>query len=334
MTPITLAQFQQAASLVRSWRRPLLLTHLRPDGDAVGSVLALRSILRRLGADPLTVLFDPVPSPYGFLTVDDPPAVLGKDKHPNDLSNVDGIVILDTCAYAQLTPLADWLRATALPMVVVDHHLTRDVPAQVPLVDTEAAAAALILYDWARTVNWPLDPAALTALFMGLATDTGWFAFGNTDARTLEAAAALIRSGLDPHDLYVRIYQSERAAKVRFLGAALETLELLDGGRVAVMQLTPAAFARCAAQSADTEGIINEPLRIASVDVSVLFVDSGDGLIRISLRSKRHADVATIAAAFGGGGHFHASGVRLPGSLADVTKRVLEKILSPRVVPQ
>ena len=286
VTTIEPAQFRHAASILKAWHRPLILTHERADGDAIGSVLAMRAILRGLGSAPLTALFDRVPSPYVFLTEGDPLPIFGQGVSENDLSGVDGVVVLDTCAYGQLTPLADWLRATSLPIIAVDHHVTRDVPADTTLIDTNASAAALIVHDWARAMGWPLDPTALQALFVGIATDTGWFAFGNTDARTLEAAALLVRSGVEPHELYRRIYRSERAPKVRLLGAALETLELLDGRRVASMQLTQAVFERCRAQPPDTEGIINEPLRIGSVDVSVLFVESGDGLILRRGRSR------------------------------------------------
>ena len=328
MTPIESAQFESAASILQSWRRPLVLTHARPDGDALGSVLAMRSILRALGSAPLALLFDPVPSPYGFMVENDPPVIFGRDANEADLSGVDGVLMLDTCAYAQLTPLADWLRTGSTPIIAVDHHVTRDVPGDLHLIDTTAAAAALIVYDWAQALNWPLDSATLRALFVGIATDTGWFAFGNADARTLEAATALVRRGVEPHELYIRIYQSERAPKVRLLGAALETLEFHDNDRVATMQLTRAAFDRCAAQPSDTEGIVNEPLRIGLVDVAILFVESGDGLIRTSFRSKQHADVATIAAAFGGGGHVNAAGARITGTLSEVKRRVLEKILT------
>lgn len=328
MTQLAPHQYQQAADTIAGWHRPLVITHVRPDGDALGSVLAMRALLRRRGADPLALLFDPVPPPYGFLTEQDPLGVFGRDATVADLQTVDGVVMVDTCAYGQLAPLADWLRSTPLPILAVDHHVTRDVPAAVPLIDTAAAAAALILYDWAHTAGWPLDPAVATALFVGIATDTGWFAFGNTDARVLEAAAVLIRGGVDPHELYVRVYQSDRAAKVRLLGAALDSLDLLDGGRVAVMQLSRAAFARCGAQSSDTEGIINEPLRIGSVDVSVLLIEGEDGVIRTSFRSKRHVDVAAIAAGFGGGGHVNASGARIRGELAEVRQRVLARIVS------
>ncbi|MCP4590717.1 MAG: bifunctional oligoribonuclease/PAP phosphatase NrnA [bacterium] len=328
MTPIPPAQFQQAATAVQSWRRPLVLTHTRPDGDALGAVLAMRSILRSLGSSPLVVLFDPAPAAFGFMVEPDPLAVFGRDVHADDLASVDGVLILDTCAFAQLTPLAEWLRSASVPVIAVDHHVTRDVPGDMHLIDSTAAAATLVVYDWARAQGWLLDAAALTALFVGLAMDTGWFAFSNTDPRALEAAASLVRQGVDAHDLYVRVYQGDSAAKVRMLGAALETLELHQDGRIAIMQLDRPAFERCGAEPGDTEGIVNEPLRISSVDVSLLLVEGVDGPVRVSFRSKRHADVATLAAEFGGGGHRSAAGARIAGALAEVKNRVLARTLS------
>lgn len=318
--------------MLQSWQRPLILTHARTDGDALGCMIAMRSILRALGSNPLTLVFDVPSSVYDFLTDDEPLTVLGRDMNRDALSAVDGIVVLDTCAYAQLDPLADWLRTSDLPLIAVDHHVTHDLPTDVLLLDTNASAAALVVYDWARAMDWPLDLTALTALFVGIATDSGWFAFGNADARTLEAAAALTRAGVVPHELYVRIYQSERASKVRLFAAALESLELLDDNRVAVMHVARSAFERCDALPTDTEGIINEPLRIASVDVSVLFVENENGVIRTSFRSKQVANVAVIASSFGGGGHVNAAGARITGTLADVRKRVLEKVVG-RVPP-
>ena len=328
MTKIKPSQFQQAAALVGGWRRPLLLTHARPDGDALGSMLAMRSILRGLGADPLTMLFDPAPAPYAFMTEGDPVGLFGGDVAESDLGKVDGVVIVDTCAFAQLAPLADWLRSAAAPIVAIDHHVTRDVPGEFHLIDTSAAAAALVVYDWAKAMGWTLGEVALRAIFVGIATDTGWFAFRNSDTRTFEATAELIGAGVDGHDLHVRLYQSDQAAKVRMLGEALATLDLLDDGRVAVMRLTRDAFVRHGAGTGDTEGIINEPMRIASVDVSVLLVESDDNLVRVSFRSKRDADVSAIAASFGGGGHVNAAGARIKGTLPEVHERVIKSILS------
>jgi phosphoesterase RecJ-like protein len=164
------------------------------------------------------------------------------------------------------------------------------------------------------------------ALFIGIATDTGWFRFSNTDARTLERCAELLRGGIAPSDLYDRIFNSERPGKIKLLSAALGSLELLEGERIAVMQLTLADLARSGADPGDTEGAINEPMRIASVEASVLLVEQREGGVRVSLRSRARLDVASIAASLGGGGHARAAGARMSGTLADVHQRVLAAI--------
>lgn len=328
MSAIEAFQYQRAASMLQSWKRPLILTHTRPDGDALGCVLAMRSIVRGLGGSPLSVLFDPVPRPYAFMNPNEPLAVFGQEMHPEELGEVDGVVVVDTCAYEQLTPLADWLKGAGLPILAVDHHVTRDVVTAAELIDTGASAAALIVYDWAQAMSWRLEARAASALLVGMATDTGWFSFANTEARTLQAAAELVRGGVDAHDLFVRLYRSEHASRVRLLGEALQTLELVDDERVALMHLSREAFARCDARPSDTEGIINEPLRIASVEISILLVDHGDGVIRTSFRSKGTLDVAAIAAGFGGGGHRNAAGARLRGNLSQARDRVLKRILA------
>lgn len=326
MTHIEPAVFRQAAERAASWLRPLLLTHARPDGDAIGSLLAMRSILRGRGAQPLAVLLDPVPHAYRFLVEGDPPPVLGHNLALEGLSSTDGILVLDTCTYEQLLPLAEWLRASRRPIIALDHHVTRDLPAELHLIDTSASAAALLVWEWARTVNWSLNDEALTCLFIGMATDTGWFRFSNTDARTLDAAAELLRRGVNAADLYDRLYNNERPAKIKLAGAALSTLELFDRDRIACMQLDRAALECCAADPADTEGIINEAMRIGTVEASILLVEQPDGVIRVSLRSRKRIDVASIAVTLGGGGHPRAAGARMPGPLAEAKQRVLKAL--------
>src|SRR5206468_3386868 len=157
------------------------------------------------------------------------------------------------------------------------------------------------------------------ALFVGIATDTGWFRHSNTDGRALAAAAELAAGGVKPHQLFEALYQHDSAGRVRLLGAAIETLEV-HGGMLAIMALDSHAFSRCGASLSNTEDVVNEPLRIESVMVSILFVEQPDGVVRMNFRSKppylsegptsRDIDVAAIAATFGGGGHRRAAGAR------------------------
>jgi phosphoesterase RecJ-like protein len=314
----------------------------------------MRSWLRSHGAKPTTLLFDPLPSRYAVFHRYESVPLWEPTVHKPDLASVDGIILLDTCAYNQIDPLADWLRSSNLPKLAVDHHITRDGLADDYVVDESAAATCLILYDWARALDWPIHADTRDPLFIGIAMDTGWFRHSNTDDRVLAAAADLVAHGADTYELYRELYLRETPARVRLLGAALSTLELLSDDRIAVMTLSSRTMAECGAVQSDTEDIVNEPLRIGPVVVSVLLVESGDGLIRTSFRSKpqfapRHGgpspphedeqdtagqarptfgdiDVSIVAQAFGGGGHKRAAAARITGKLPDVRRAVLRHL--------
>ncbi|MFQ5589768.1 MAG: bifunctional oligoribonuclease/PAP phosphatase NrnA [Phycisphaerae bacterium] len=325
--------FKHATACVAAWKRPLLITHTKPDGDALGSMVAMQMILASQGRDPIALLYDRVPSRYDIFTPMAPIVVMGAGAAEHELSTVDGIIILDTCAYSQLEPLADWLRTVALPKLIVDHHSTRDDVGDMYLIDESAAANCLILYDWARAAGWPLSVGACVALFIGIAMDTGWFRHSNTDTRVLRAAAELAERGADPHRLYQRLFLRETPARLHLLGEALKDMELTLEGRIAIMVLAREAFSEARATQSDTEDIVGEPLRIASVLVSVLLADSGDGVVRMSLRSKTpiaqddpDVDVAAVAQRFGGGGHRRAAGARTTGLLSDIRRDVLHRV--------
>lgn len=334
------AQFQHAARALEQWRNPLLLSHVKPDGDALGCLVALRGLLRNRSIQATALVFDPLPSRYSIF---DPAsfALLGTDLAPNDLDRFDSVIILDTCTYSQLEPVASWLRTARVPKLAIDHHRTRDHLADVYIVDESAAAACLILHDFARAMQWPIDHRAAEALFVGIATDTGWFRHSNTDDRVFAAAAELERCGADCHRLYERFYLRESPARIRLLVAALGSMELLAQDRLSVLMLDKAAFDRAGATRADTEDIINEPLRIGTVVVSVLLVEQEDGVIRASLRSRSPSaagstkgeenvpdiDVAAIAQRFGGGGHSRAAGLKHAGPLSAARTSLINAVI-------
>ena len=280
------------------------------------------------------MLFESLPVRYAFLASQRDFAVGDASKAADILQQADGIVIVDTCSYSQLEPVADWLKKTPLPKLVIDHHGTRDPLTQHLVVDETAAATCLIIYEFAQSVGWTLDAATASSLFVGLSTDTGWFRHSNTDARAMHAAADLLSRGVKAYELFESLYQQDSASRVRLLAEALKTLELHSDDRVVMMMLPRESFVRARATPADTEDIVNEPLRIASVVVSVLLVDQGDGVIRINFRSKApdplgvrpNVDVAAIAKEFGGGGHRHAAGARSKETLATVREKVLTRL--------
>lgn len=333
MSAIDQELFLQASRFVTKSRRPLLLTHAKPDGDALGSLVALRSLLRSLRADPLALLFDPIPKNYTLFSRLCSMSVLGQDVALSDLDTVDAVIVLDTCTYNQLEPIADWLRESSLPKLAIDHHATRDELADVYLTDETAAANCLILYEWAVSQSWPIDSVARESLFIGIATDTGWFRHSNADARALRAVAELTAAGVKIHQIHEALFQRESPARVRLLGAALHSLQLMGSDRLAMMTLTQEDFRACGAAPGDTENIVNEPLRIASVAVSVLLVEQEEGPVRVSFRSKPPSqeskldvDVSKVAQSFGGGGHVRAAAARISGDTAQVHKAVCDAI--------
>ena len=331
MTPPTTTEYQEVGSWVQSWRRPLLLTHARPDGDALGSLLALQTVLRTQGAEPCALIYEALPGRYALLGELGPLRVWQQDVNEADLDQMDGVILLDTCTYNQLTPIADWLKTAGQPKLAVDHHLTRDPIPERYLVDETAAATCQILFDWFQATGWPIDDACRDALAVGIATDTGWFRHGNTDARAFETMAELTRRGASSAELFHQLYYNDPASRLRLRTAGLASLELLLDDRLAVMCVTPGTMRRVGASPSDTEELVNEPLRVGSVCVSMLLVSEVEGLVRVSFRSKQpvdagapDVDVSRAAEQFSGGGHKRAAGARIEGTIVQVRRLLVD----------
>lgn len=322
--------YAKATRLVGSWKRPVLFSHVKPDGDALGGLAALRSLLVGRGADPVAVLYDELPERYRSLWGEVPFVQWSADVAGRLEGQADGIVIVDTCARGQLEPVVDWIQRSPLSKIAVDHHVSRDVDADVFLIDERAAAACLIVYHWARSAGWSIDDDAMNSLFLGIATDTGWFRFSNTDGDVLRAAAELSAAGVKPARLAQLIYESDSEARVRLLGEAIASMELHCDGRFALMAIPSAMMKRVGAEYSDTESIVNEPLRISSVCASAVLVGRDGEPVRMSFRSKEpfgsdctDVDVSSIARRFGGGGHRRAAGARSTLSLEDARAQVV-----------
>lgn len=326
-------RFRQAGGELSKWQRTMLLTHDRPDGDALGAIGALKRIILAQGREAEAFVYREVSPVYRPLA--EACALAAWPGQPAELEGrFDGIVVLDTCSWSQLEPAAEFLRTTKLPKIVLDHHATRDdIKAQSPsltgLFDETSASACGLLHEWAQCMGWPLDAAAREAMFAGIVTDTGWFRFPSTDGRTLRAAGELIDGGVRPDVMFSRLYEGHRPARLRLLREALDTLRLIDDGRIAVMWLTRPMFMLTDAVPSDSEDMVNEPLIIKSVVVSMLLSELEEGTVRVNFRSRspeiagRDVDVSALARQFGGGGHRRAAGARIAGRLDEVRERVI-----------
>ncbi|MHC4646988.1 MAG: DHH family phosphoesterase [Planctomycetota bacterium] len=317
-------RFQKAVQLINESNSVLITTHTRPDGDACACVVAVADALSALGKKVKTLFLSEIPEWYDFL-FDKKPPILGADVTLDQLKQdrPDLVIIVDTNSNSQLPRFEDYLARNSSPVLVIDHHVTADGLGDVELVDSAASSVGLIVCDLFKYADWPITPEIARALFVAVATDTGWFHFTNADAGTFRAAADLIDAGADASTLYHDLYQNFSYARFRLMVAALDSLELYLDGRYAAVSLTLDDFERTGAAHRDTENLIDECRRIGSVEVAALFVELNDGRIRCSLRSMGAVDVSKIAREFEGGGHKMAAGAFLPAPLENAKKLIL-----------
>lgn len=306
----------------RSGRRFWLVSHARPDGDALGSLLALRELLTAAGASADVLLRDPLPYPYGFLP--GAATVHVAAAAPGRLSRPDALVMLE-CARLARSHIAG---LEGHFTVNIDHHASARPFAAVNWIDPAACAVSEMIYRLARILGWPISPAAATCLYTGVVADTGGFVFANTTARTLELAAELARLGAAPHDIAARMYLAYPEAKMRVLGAALAHLQVAPP--LAWMWIGRGELDRLHAGWEDAEGLVNYALGLRGVELAAFFRPAspadGAGRQRVSLRSAGTVDVCAIAQEFGGGGHRQASGFSVRGAPAAVRGRVLARL--------
>lgn len=315
------ADFQAVRQSLESAGSLLLLTHARPDGDGLGSMVALGRAARASGRTAHLLSIDPPPEKLAFLFADQRPA--GPTAFEDLADAAECIVVLDTAARNQLDALADGVVRRRRKVVVVDHHTTPDDIAERAWIDPTASAVGVMVGELLDALDWPVDLPAAEALATAIVTDTGWLRFANTDARTLAATGRWWTAGVRPDHLYRKLYQNERVEKLKLTARLLDSLELHADGRVAAMVLKPEDFRQAGATSADTENLVNEALRIGTVDTAILLCDPGQGQVRVSLRSRDAVNVAEVARGFGGGGHARAAGCRGEGDIEVFKARLI-----------
>ena len=339
---------RQVIDVLSRSRRVLVTTHVRPDGDALGTAAAMVLGLRKRDIPAEVLLLSHLPRKYAFVFTDNnvqytdveagwpgegsgfgvqgsggegesgsslnpEPRTLNPPPNPF-FHRFDTLLVVDTGTWGQLPGLRERISGWEAPKLVVDHHLTQQDWADVKLVVPEAAAAGEIAADLLDAWHVPFDAGIASALFLAIASDTGWFQFSNTRPQTLRLAARLIEAGVSTDRMYQALYQNERAERVALHTRGQQSLELLLDGRLAVIRLRKRDFEETSASVLDTENLINVPLQIRTVEVSMLIVEPKDfGPVRVSLRSKGAVDVARFAETFGGGGHARASGLKLEG---------------------
>lgn len=311
--------------LVCRHQRFLLTTHIRPDGDGLGSMLALAEVLQLHGKQTRQVVASALPPRYDFLYTPD----LGVERFtlPGDeWRDVDAVIVIDTGTWNQLGDFGPFLRSLPVTKIVIDHHRTQDDLGAIRFLDVTAEAAGRLSYEAITALGGPLPERAARALFLALAMDTGWFRHSNTNLATMTLAGQLVEAGARPDQIYDLIYEQNTPGRMRLVGLALSRLQVVHDGRTAYAEVLRTDYAVTGATPQDTEDLVNYPRSVAGVEVALLFMEQPRGGVKVSFRSRQRVDVGSLAEQFGGGGHRLASGAVIDAPLEEARARVLTAI--------
>lgn len=314
---------ERIVKAIKEHERFLIATHVRPDGDAIGSLLSLTFMLRKLGkrADPFCQ--DAVPPGQEFLA-----GSQDIRPEPPDPTFYEAAFLVDCGEFSRVgSRLEESIRQ--VPMIInIDHHVSKMSFGDISWVDSSASSTCEMLYDLSQHLPLPLDADIASQLYTGILTDTGSFRFSNTTQRVLEIATALVGAGAKPAFIAEQIYDSASPQRLRLLAQVLSTVAFYHDDHLATAELTQRMFIETSTSPLDSEGFINHLRSVKPVEMAMLFREEKDGLINVSLRSKGSTDVAAFAQKFNGGGHRNAAAFRTPGPLSLVRAQMTKEALS------
>jgi phosphoesterase RecJ-like protein len=299
-------EFAEIAALVETSRRFLLFGHVDPDGDCIGSMLALAAFLRGKGKEvacftpgDMAEIYLQLPLVKLFMRAEDLPSY-----------KPDMIFALDSPTTARTADLV--MHGSGVPVVNIDHHPTNERYGDVNVVDERASAAAILVYRFLDSVAPErITPEMADYLYLGVLMDTGGFRFRNTNAEALATAARFVELGARAHELAHDFIYVKKLGTLKLLARALDDLEVHGDGRIAAMRISRGMLAAAGAAMSDTEGFVDYAASIDDVELAALFREVGESEIRVSLRSRNDYDVASLAEKFGGGGHRNAAGLTI-----------------------
>jgi phosphoesterase RecJ-like protein len=312
--------FKQISELIDRRRSFLITAHERLDGDALGSELALYHLLRQMGKEATIYNQDETPENYRFF----PESGRITNKLP-PIESFDTAFILDCSELKRVGKEA--AKIAAIPCLInIDHHFSNGDFCETRLIDPRASSTGELICRLLAHMEIAPTREIATCLYTAILTDTGGFRYGNTCRDTLIAAADLVARGADPQWISENVYETYAPARIRLLAAVLPTLTIDEGGRVGSLTVTQKDLAAAGALPEHTDDFVDLPRSIRGVDISILYSELPDGGFKLSLRSKKNADVERVARLFGGGGHKNAAGCRMEGKIDDIRRQLLDAI--------
>lgn len=310
-------QLQEACRFLREGDDFLVVSHVNPDGDAIGSTLAIGEILAQLGKRFTMINETGIPPKFAFLAgdrviLDDSlaPAVAFKQ-----------VITVDCADYTRVGKVRDRITA-GMPLLNIDHHPTNDGYGTARLLQADAAATAEILYTLIQELALPWNRELATFIYTGLLTDTGGFRYANTTPRVMKIASDLLEWGVPGSEIAKRLLEQLTLAQVKLLQKGLGSLTFSHGGKIAWVSISHSDIEELEATNDDLENLVNYPRNIEGVEVGLLFKELKPGSFKVSLRSAGQVNVAEVARFFGGGGHVRAAGCTLDGTLDEAVEQV------------
>lgn len=316
------AGIERIAEYLVPGKRVALSTHMNSDGDGCGSETGLARLLTQRGMHVHIVNPTPWPDLFRFL--------LGTDvkdrtnEGPKALDGIDLLIVLDISDVKRLGSLTEKVRSLTIPKLVIDHHIASDDSAgDIVLTDTTSCATGELIYDLACELDWNISADAARSLYVAMLTDTGGFRFSNTSPRCHAVAADLLAAGVNPEEMYQRVYASAPVGRLRLLAEVLQTLGVDDRKGLSWLSMSAGSLEKYDVRQEDLDGIVEMARSISGTRMALFFRDLGHGKVKVSFRSTGSVDVNAFARTFGGGGHARASGALIAGSMDDVREKVL-----------
>jgi phosphoesterase RecJ-like protein len=317
----------QSADFIARHERFLVTTHVRPDGDALGSEVGMAGLLRQKGKDVRVVNTSQTPARYDFL---DPSGTLfehfGTTVHPADLADREAIVILDLSSWSQLGDMAEFVRGFPGGRLIIDHHVSQDDMGAIVLKDTSAEATGSLVAKAVKALNCEFTREMATGLITAIAMDTGWFRHPSTSPDTFRTAAELVEAGANVSEIYKLLFERNTLGRLKMMGGTLCGIQTDFDGRVVYTAVTRDDFDRTGAVPAETEDLVDFTVTVDGADVGLLFIEQRRGGVKFSVRSRNGFDCARLARKFGGGGHKAAAGGMIPDPLDEHLPLVLAAV--------
>ena len=321
-------QWSTLQSIIERHQSFLITTHVRPDGDALGSQRGLAAILKSSGKQATMLNATAPPANLNFMNTDGAVWKLGEDIGRDEVPAVDVHVVVDTSSWQQLGSMARIIKQSDCPRVVIDHHVSSDDLGATEFRDVGSAATGELICEAAEFLGVTFDSEHASWLYAAIATDTGWFRFPSTTSQTMRAGAALIEQGARPDLIYSFIHEQRSLAKLHLSGRTLGRMQADCDGRLVWISADRRDLQDTHAVPADVEGLVNECLTVAGSEAAFIAVELPTSQVKCSLRCRPPYDVSVLAERLGGGGHRLAAGVTLSCDIEAAIGRLRHEFIS------